>query len=300
MAPSVKKNVRRPNRFKKTQAPAQKKKRISPLAVLGKLASLRPSLDMVKRLASLKGILVSGVFLAMGACILVCVGCVFLWLYDAATTSSFFATRHVDVTGNVRLSSEMVLQYAGIREGDNSLAVSIGDVERRLRSTPWVASVSVKRFLPDRFVIRLQERMPSFWVRKDGVLYYANERGQAIAPVESTNFLSLPTLVMEDGSEDVPGWVSGLMQKLQAGALPIEAGAIAEIGVSRAKGVEIVLEDRSLSLTVAADGWEENLKRLSLTLSDLAKRQELRHVREIQAAHGSVWVQLNGTTGSGV
>ena len=115
-----------------------------------------------------------------------------IWLYGKATTSDFFATRHIDVAGNVRLSREMVLQYGGLKEGENSLAVSIAEVERKLRATPWVEEVSVKRLLPDRFVIKIKERMPTFWVHKDGVLYYANESGEAIAPVESRNFLSLP------------------------------------------------------------------------------------------------------------
>lgn len=86
-----------------------------------------------------------------------------IWLYGKATTSDFFATRHIDVAGNVRLSREMVLQYGGLKEGENSLAVSIAEVERKLRATPWVEEVSVKRLLPDRFVIKIKERMPTFW-----------------------------------------------------------------------------------------------------------------------------------------
>ena len=116
------------------------------------------------------------------------------------------------MTGNVRLSHDMVLQYGGIREGDNSLAVSIAKVERNLRKTPWVEEASVKRLLPDRFVIKLKERLPTFWVHKDGVLYYANERGEIIAPVESKNFLSLPTLRVESGAEDDLPYLTRLMK----------------------------------------------------------------------------------------
>ncbi len=68
--------------------------------------------------------------------------------------------------GNVRLSRDMVLQYGGINEGDNSLSVSIAEIERNLHDTPWVEEVSVKGFLPDRFVIKLKERLPSFWIQK--------------------------------------------------------------------------------------------------------------------------------------
>ncbi|WP_301967650.1 cell division protein FtsQ/DivIB [uncultured Desulfovibrio sp.] len=216
-----------------------------------------------------------------------------IWLYGKATTSEFFATRHVDVAGNVRLSREMVLQYGGLKEGENSLAVSIAEVERKLRATPWVEEVSVKRLLPDRFVIKLKERMPTFWVHKDGVLYYANEAGEAIAPVESRNFLSLPTLTVETGAEDDVVYLPRFMKDLHAGSLPVEAGAIASITVSPARGIEIYLEDREMRLSIATDDWAGNLARIGLTLGDLARRHELKNVREVRSVNGSVWVTLS-------
>lgn len=216
-----------------------------------------------------------------------------IWLYGKATTSDFFATRHIDVAGNVRLSREVVLQYGGLKEGENSLAVSIAEVERKLRATPWVEEVSVKRLLPDRFVIKLKERMPSFWVHRDGVLYYANERGEAIAPVESRNFLSLPTLVVESGAEDDVVYLPRFMKDLHAGSLPVEAGAIASVTVSSARGIEIYLEDREMRLSIATDDWAGNLARVSLTLGDLARRHELKNVREVRSVNGSVWVTLS-------
>lgn len=216
-----------------------------------------------------------------------------IWLYGKATTSDFFATRHIDVAGNVRLSREMVLQYGGLKEGENSLAVSIAEVERKLRATPWVEEVSVKRLLPDRFVIKIKERMPTFWVHKDGVLYYANESGEAIAPVESRNFLSLPTLTVETGAEDDVAYLPRFMKDLHTGSLPVEAGAIASITVSPARGIEIYLEDREMRLSIATDDWAGNLARIGLTLGDLAHRHELKNVREVRSVNGSVWVTLS-------
>ena len=113
-----------------------------------------------------------------------------LWLYSEALTSPFFTTRHIDVSGNTRMTKAMVEELGGIREGENTFAVTISEVERSLLSTPWVEDVSVKRLLPDRFVIKVKERMPSFWVRREGRLYYANERGELIAPVEGDNFMA--------------------------------------------------------------------------------------------------------------
>lgn len=221
------------------------------------------------------------------------VGMVSLWLYGKAITSDFFTTRHIDIAGNSRLSRELVLQYGGISEGDNSLAVSIADVEKNLRGTPWVEEVSVKRLLPDRFVIKLKERMPSFWVHKDGILYYANDKGGIIAPVESKNFLSLPTLRIEPGAEDAVPYLSRLMKDIQNGLLPLEAGGIAAITLSPSRGVEIYLEDREMFLSIAVDDWEGNLTRLGMALGDLARRKELGNVREARSADGNVWIIRN-------
>ena len=245
-----------------------------------------PRGSMVSVLA-LGGLLVTVPAVVVGVCALS------LWLYGKATTSDFFATTHIDVSGNVRLSRDMVLQYGGIREGDNSLAVSITEMERRLRATPWVEEVSVKRLLPDRFVIRLRERMPSFWVQRNGALYYANERGEIIAPVESENFLSLPTLLVENGGEDAIDYLGRFMADLNSGSLPVEAGAIASVTLSASRGVEVYLEDRELRLSIATDDWSGNLARLGVTLGDLARRQELKNVRDVRAVHGNVWVILN-------
>lgn len=213
-----------------------------------------------------------------------------LWLYRFATTSPFFSTKQVDVVGNVRISREMVQDLAGVHEGDNSLAVSIAGVERALLQTPWVEDVSVKRLLPDRFVIRIHERMPSFWVRKDGVLYYADAQGAIIAPVETSNFLSLPTLSVEPGSEDVLASLDEYLKDLKSGRFPVEFGAVSGLNISPGKGIELYLADREMRLSIATDDWSGNLERLSITLGDLARRSALGPVREIRAADGNVWV----------
>ncbi len=264
-----------------------------------KNAKLRMPAFMVMSFGKLRGLgglksLVAVTVLLLGlAAVLSGVCFASLWLYNKAITSDFFITRHVDVAGNVRLSRDMVLQYGDLKEGDNSLAVSIAKVERNLRQTPWVEEVSVKRLLPDRFVIKLKERMPSFWVHREGTLYYANERGMVIAPVESKNFLSLPTLRVEPGAEDAIPFLTRLMKDIQTGILPVEAGAIASITLSPGRGLEVYLEDREMRLSIATDDWEGNLARLGVTLGDLARRHELRNVREVRAVNGNVWVLLN-------
>ncbi len=256
------------------------KKRVIAMPKLPRFGSLRSF-----------GILLLCVF--VGFIAITGVGIGTLWVYKQATTSDYFATKHIDILGNVRLSPDMVKDFAGVHEGDNSLEISIAKVEKALLKTPWVESVSVKRVLPNRFVITLSERMPSFWVKKDDVLFYADEHGKIIAPVETGNFIALPTLEVQAGAEQAVSKLAIYLEDLKSGKLPIEYGAISAFKISNDKGVELYLDDREIRLCLAFDSWKNNLKRLSLTLGDLARRNELSKVREIRATDGNVWVITN-------
>ncbi len=216
-------------------------------------------------------------------------------IYDWMHTSDTFVTRHIDITGNVRLSRDALLHLAGIQEGDNIFAVSVTEMERRLRDTPWVEDVSVQRLLPDRFVLRIHERMPSFWVRIQDKLYYANEKGDPIAPVESDNFMSLPVLRVEPGCEDALPYLARIWRDLRSGTLPVEPGAVATVDVTPSNGIDVFFEDREMRLSISPDDWEGNLSRIGMTFGDLARRRELSRVREIRASGGRVWVVLRST-----
>ncbi len=238
--------------------------------------------------------ILTDVLIALAAvAVLLGIGIGSLQLYNFATTSDFFATHQVELQGNVRLSKEMVMRFAGLKLGDNTLAVSITRMEQALLATPWVEEVSIKRLLPDRFVIMLKERMPTFWIHRDGVLYYANTSGEPIAPVESSNFLALPTLIVEDGAQDELASLAMYIKDLQSGELPVEFGSISGLTLSSSQGVELYLEDRELRLSLTTKDWKNNMKRMSLTLGDLARRRELGNVREVRVSDESVWVILS-------
>lgn len=225
-------------------------------------------------------------------------GCLFLVyqgsiaIYNWMHTSDTFVTRHIDITGNVRLSRDVLLRLAGIKEGDNVFSLSVTEMERRLRETPWVEDVSVQRLLPDRFVLRIHERMPSFWVRIQDKLYYANEKGEPIAPVESSNFMSLPLLRVDPGCEDALPFLVRIWRDLRSGTLPVEPGAVATVDVTPSNGIDVFFEDREMRLSISPDDWEGNLTRIGMTFGDLARRRELSRVREIRASGGRVWVVL--------
>lgn len=213
-----------------------------------------------------------------------------LHLYRMATTSDFFAIRQIEIRGIAHFKRAAVLEAAGLQEGTNSLTVNIADVEEGVRNNPWVAQVAVKRRLPDTFEIRIKERAPVFWIRKDGILYYADSRGGIIAPVDAGNFLSLPTLEIMPGGEVLLPQIDELARAFQSARLPVDMSGVSVFRLSAARGFEVFIENRNLVLCIAAEDWESNLRRLGEVLMDLARRGELKSAREVWAADGNVWV----------
>lgn len=214
-----------------------------------------------------------------------------LYAYRYATTNDYFAIRSITVSGNTHFDRASVLKTAGLQEGMNSLAVNIADIELALRKTAWVANVSVKRHLPDSFSIEIEERMPAFWVLKDNNLLYADSKGNLIAPVESENFISLPSLELDNGGEVLLEKLDSFVTALKGTALPLEVGTASWLRLSAARGFELFLEKHGLAISISTDRWEDNLRRLGLVLNDLARRGEIKSAREVWAADGNVWVR---------
>jgi cell division protein FtsQ len=213
-----------------------------------------------------------------------------LYGYRYLTISPYFALKTIEIEGNFRLSSREVLDTAGLSIGMNSLLPSLNRLEKQLAANPWVRSVSARRELPDRFIIRLTEKEPRFWVRREGALYYADVYGAVIAPVSSGKFTSFPTLEVEKGAEFMTRQLPDLIRNLAEARLAVDMSSVSLVRLSLGRGVEVVLESNNLTLSIGQEDWSANLERLTATLTDLSRRGELKQVREVMAHDAGVLV----------
>lgn len=274
------KNTSRSRDTRQTSAPANRNRR----TFVAKKRNFSFSLTWVGPFLSWVG----AVGLALAVVGFLTVG--LLYGYRYLTNSSYFALKNLDIAGNLRLSSREVLDTAGIHEGSNSLLVSIADVERKLAGNPWVAAVSVKRSLPDGISILLTEREPHFWMRHGGTLYYADAQGNLIVPVSADKFASFPALTVESGAEDMKARLPELLASLAASRLTVDVAAPSVVRLSPGRGVEVVLENDRLVLSIGQEEWADNLVRLAATLADVARRGEMKDVREVRVHGARVWV----------
>ena len=71
-----------------------------------------------------------------------------------------FAIRHIDVQTDGVILPEQLRSWAGVKSGDNLLALDLATVKRNLELVPMIESVSVERVLPRTLRIRVNEREP--------------------------------------------------------------------------------------------------------------------------------------------
>ena len=230
-----------------------------------------------------------------GSAFIVIISIGLLFSYRFITNSTFFAVQKIQISGNVRLEQEDVLNLAHLKKGDNSLAVNISDIEYKLLRSPWVENISVKRQLPGNLAIAIEEREPHYWIRQENRIVYADEKGTPIDYVGTYKFASLPFLSVDAGTEHLLQRLPQLVKELDSSRLPVSSQNAAWIKLSMSSGVTLFLESENLKLSIGVENWSSNLRHLTATIDDLKRRGEFASVRGIKAEDKNVWVNL-GTT----
>ena len=234
-------------------------------------------------------------FFVAGMAALAAVSFGLLYGYRYVTISPYFAVKSIEIQGNSRLSSREILDIIDLEEGKNALLVSIDDMEQHLLENPWVCGASIQRRLPDGFTVRITEKEPRFLVLHNGVPHYADISGKLIAAVVPGTSASFHSLEVEKGAEDMLSRLPAIMQAFADAQLPLDKSALSLVRLSTGSGVEMILENNRLAMSIGPDAWQANIARLAMTLEDLNRRGELARVRAIRAHGPGVWVQKEGT-----
>lgn len=82
-----------------------------------------------------------------------------------ASVTMFLRTSEILVTGAEKHSAAEIIEASGLRIGDNLFAVNKFEVERKIKEQyPYIASVEIRRRLPDAFLLHVTERVPAAYL----------------------------------------------------------------------------------------------------------------------------------------
>lgn len=159
----------------------------------------------------------------------------------------------VIVTGSQRLSQDQVMSWAGIRPGDNLLAINLREVETRLEGIPWVRKAVARSVPPGRVAIEIEERTPVAIIRL-GDFFYLDKDGSVMGRVTEGEEVDYPVISginkdylsrRDEGSRRLIGEaVMLLMEARRLGFPPWEA--VSEVNLEGTRGVRLF-----------APGWPE-------------------------------------------
>jgi cell division protein FtsQ len=274
--------------------PARNRRRVAQEARAGRAVPRLP-LPSLRAAFSLLAFCALPLLLLAGVCLALVYG------YRSATLGEYFAVKTVEIHGNSRLHSREILKIVDLEEGANTLALSIDAVENALSGHPWVEEASVKRVLPDRIIISVKEKVPVFLIRHEGGRYYADRRGNGIAPVSSADDPSLPVLEVEPAAGWMRGLLPDLIKSLHDTKVLQGMGGISRIRLSAARTLELVAEGTGPVFSIDIDDWLSNLRRLGRVLADLSRRGELAGTGAVRVQGANVWVErrAEGRTAAG-
>lgn len=204
------------------------------------------------------------------------------WVY----TSPRFQLREVHIGSTVRVSTSEIEQALQPLRGRHLLGLSLEDVEGRLVANRWIRSATIRKELPNRLLVQIQERQPAALLRQDGELLYVDNEGFVMGPYDPAGPVDLLLLSSEAGAGlDVaealavatelqhlaPAWSRGLSE--------IEALGLGDYRVHSAQlEFPILLHTGDLEIQVAK--LEMLLPEISARFSNVAA-VDLRFTRQI-------------------
>lgn len=114
--------------------------------------------------------------------------------YRYIVSSPYFNISDISIVGNVNLKREDVLSLSGISVGQSIFSVKTGDIYKRLKDNFWIKDVSVRKELPDKFSIKINERVPVAILKSNGS-YLINDDGVVLAELMEGEERELPMII---------------------------------------------------------------------------------------------------------
>jgi cell division septal protein FtsQ len=159
------------------------------------------------------------------------------------TISPLFAVDDIEVRGADHAGAEAVLAAAGVGHGDSMVWLHPGEVAARVRASPWIDHVSIRRDWPRKLVIDVTERTAAAWVpaRAPGAALLVDHTGRVLQRVDAPP-AGLPELVDVHGAP-APG----------SAVVPAAGARVAAAYGDAAAGVRtIAVKDAAVVVTLFA------------------------------------------------
>ncbi|MBR9982396.1 MAG: FtsQ-type POTRA domain-containing protein [Desulfatitalea sp.] len=241
--------------------------------------------DTTHQRARWRGRLWVGLKLTGLMAVLIGFSALFIAGYAAVTRADYFRTQAIEVLGHQRLSTQTILDQAGVRRGENLLGLNLRLVRERLLSHPWIETARVTREIPDTIVIHVSEHVPL--ARVDlGRHFLINRAGRIFKEVGSDDPVDLP-LVTGMAFRDISLGDDALAPAMKAVLTVLQLSEqqrgmlgydqIARVHLDEAMGVALTLAADQRIVKLGFGQYEVKFARFNRITDHLAQNDRWRH-----------------------
>jgi cell division protein FtsQ len=199
---------------------------------------------------------------AIGLGLAVALWCATTPAWTAIRQHEYFALSTVETAGNLRLSRDELLEWAGVGMGSSIWDATPHAVAARLRGHPWIEQARVKRSLPGSLSIRIRERVPVA-ILGVGELRYVDRSGQVLGALQGQDSRDFPIItgLSPDDAEFFDVGLHRALQLLRWCERLRCFDTISEIHIDRVRGVTIFPLRNAVPVVLGWGRWREKLER---------------------------------------
>src|SRR2546427_3062769 len=230
-----------------------------------------------------------------------------------------FAVRDLNIQTDGTIPIAQLRQWAGVKPGDNLLALDLARIKRDIELAPMIETAAVERVLPHTLRVRVTEREPIARIKlpqlqpRGGVVmvsYYLDEGGHVIQPLPGQpgtaahNADSLPVLSGVNAAELRPGSAVGSPRVIAALRLIAAFESSPMSGLVEMKSVDVagtevlqVTTGQGGQITFALDRLEEQLRRWRAVYDFGQKNGRAIHMLDLSVANNSPVLWLDAGAG---
>ncbi len=191
-------------------------------------------------------------------------------------TSPFFEVRGIEITGNRHLQGERLRRYEA-RLRRNIFLLDLASIREDLLSEPYVRKVWIRRQLPDRVRIRIEERIPFARLRMGKKEFLIDREGTRLEEIHGDHDGMLPLIRVERSMKD-PG-CRGLLSEALALLATIrnygypDLGRIRDMELTPIRGAVLHPRSGEFEIVCGSGDFLQKLILLKRVVADLAERK---------------------------
>ena len=211
-------------------------------------------------------------YTALGVCVLA--------MIISIMASPLFNVKEIIVEGNEKITKDEIISLSQINLNENTYKISKNKSKKSILENPYIKNVEIKRTLPSKVVIKVEERKTTYMIEYGNAYVYINNQGYILEV--SNQKLEVPIIQgAETNSEElVPGGrlcnndlvkMSTVIKIMELAANNEIADLITRIDMENDKNYKIVFEKEQ---KVAYLGDETDLNTKILSVKSILEKEK--------------------------